>query len=88
MKIEVTSDHIRHGVRHDPCKCPVALAATEAFRRQAYAQSTILHIPDMDDLYFVMGKRVSEFMLLYDLGWPVSPFSFEALTLPEGFVCR
>jgi hypothetical protein len=88
MKIEVTAKHIRQGQRAHACKCPVALAVTEAFGRQAYVNCDTILIPDMDSLEFIAGEKIRKFTQNYDLGEPVVPFSFDVVMDPDGFVCR
>lgn len=88
MFIDVTKEHIRRGQRAHACKCPVALAASEAFGRQVYVRTDIIHIPDMDDLTFALSERIQRFTQDYDIGQEVEPFSFEVDMDPEGFVCR
>jgi hypothetical protein len=88
MKIEVTEEHIQRGQRGHACKCPVALAATEAFGRQVYVHFDTIQIPDMDDLIFIASERIRQFTRDYDLSRPVTPFSFEVDMTAEEFVCR
>lgn len=69
-RIEVTSEDIERGVPDNCHHCPIALAARRAG----------LNTPEVDSAFLngmVLPDAATEFILDYDNGEPVEPFSFE-----------
>jgi hypothetical protein len=77
MLIHVTAEHIRHGLREDPCNCPVALAVTEALGTQAEVGVTVLELPDRGRKKALLPPGVWTFIKDFDSAKVVRPFSFE-----------
>jgi hypothetical protein len=74
IKINVTREHIRKGIRGSPCDCPIALAIKEALITQAVSigswQWMINHVR------FLAEDKDVRFMQRFDEGKPVRPYSF------------
>lgn len=79
MIINVTQDHINIGCERNSTNCPVALALTEATGQSARvnANSIYLEKPDGNDLMYESPIDVYFFVLAFDAGRFVQPFSFE-----------
>ena len=78
MKVRVEQRHIKAGRRHDPCRCPIALAVWEELPTEC---------PEVADGFVFMGGH--EYMLTveactfvhrFDRGEMVEPFEFELRT--------
>ena len=83
MKINVTEEDIRMGLRYECSKCPIAIALKRAYKEERVAVSTVafliyhLSIPlhTLDD-----DSNIVSFIEDFDNGRPVKPFSFEIKT--------
>jgi hypothetical protein len=72
--IRVTPQDIREGERKDCHYCPIARAMNRAFRNKniqvvgpgVWIKGKLLRLPD----------PAMDFILRFDKGWPVKPFSF------------
>lgn len=82
LTINVDADCISSGTRSSGTSCPIALALKDAGLRDPYAEP--------DTLFFTLGAeraaivaphKASIFMVAFDAGLLVEPFSF-TLTLP------
>ena len=73
--VEVTQDHIIHGRRSDCTACPVALALEDVVPGPWYVNALWLYNTRKWEIK--TPKNVEEFMLAFDSGQPVQPFSFE-----------
>ena len=81
MKINVTAEHIAHGVRKVCDKCPVALAIKEAIPAATYvmAGTGVIDIT-LNKVFksYEAPESVREFIVNFDRGIkPHLPFSFE-----------
>ncbi len=83
MEIKVTAKHISKGVRLSPCNCPVALALKEQMHK-------VVNVDSMSMMYASISRestsgwrqadtprKVRGFILRYDYGKTVKPFSFD-----------
>lgn len=82
MKINVTSDHIRHGKRCTPFRCPVALAMREAAAQTvAVVGHNFEHYACMkiDGLWYkrVLPKNISEQITRFDYGENMHEMEFD-----------
>ncbi len=75
MLIEVTQDDIEAGKKHDSDSCPVALAAARVFNGPCKAGCFTMETPNGGRVN--MPRSVYYFMINFDKGFPVEPFSFE-----------
>lgn len=80
MKIQVTADHIRHGVRENPVSCPVALATAEALGTKVWAFGHFFFLgatslPTLERRPFppIVATRVG----IFDRSGHMEPFEFE-----------
>lgn len=80
MKIQVTQEHIDNSERHYT-ECPVAKAIKARFPTDTSVSVGALRIliacPDGTELKYVTPTYVTKFIIDYDIGHSVSPFSFE-----------
>jgi len=75
MRIEVTVNHIRRGVRHDGKWCPIALALREKFPGvSVVAYPNYIGISTED---FYPPPEATAFMMAFDRGVGVQPFAFD-----------
>lgn len=74
MKITVTEDDIKHGIRGYPDRCPVALAVSRETGHFDVFVDGDIHFY-MFDMTF-SRRCVSKFVERFDHGKPVKPFSF------------
>jgi hypothetical protein len=80
MKIDVTQKHINRGFRKTCGQCPVALALAEAFSANwSHAGPSTLSVRRnrLRTLDWDTPVVARDFMLRFDSGAPVSPFSFD-----------
>lgn len=87
-KIHVSQKHIAQGRRHDPWKCPVALAVREELNAPINLKVSVglWHILKYDDINIVSGRwssataytprSVARFIKKYDKKEKVQPFNF------------
>lgn len=82
LVIEVTADDIDHGIVQDCAKCPIALAA-----RRLYPMARIYVFGEItreisaywpEAAYYEMPDEAVEFVIAFDEGEPVAPFTFTA----------
>ncbi len=93
-KIDVTREDIDNGTKRACGLCPVALAAKRVvapFMRVA-AYSTALELvtterPFRPDTLHRLPATATSFIIDFDRGSPVEPFSFE-LDIPEEFLLK
>lgn len=95
--INVTDEHIKKGARSSCSCCPIALAVNELLKdnfrvRIGASQYSIwpqyIAIADKDGAAFrdyYINNRCLGFIHMFDLGYPVKPFSFQ-LEIPEEFL--
>lgn len=77
MKIQVTQEHIKCGLRMTGYNCPVALAIQETLNMgTVYVQADVWYI-FVGDKQHITPLDVRNFIYLFDSGKPVQPFSFE-----------
>lgn len=83
IKVDVTATDIRKGVPESICNCPIARAIT---RKMRASYSEVVHATDLgvinkreDDSRAYMARQkgtVNRFIIKFDNGDPVKPFSF------------
>lgn len=85
--ITVTQDDINKGVRNDPCKCPIALAAKREFPDcDVYVGESIEVSPrgvcrDYSNIdYYELDCDGLEFIEMFDDGKTVDPIVIEVTT--------
>ena len=79
VKIQVTQEHIEHGIPNNCSCCPIALAVQEVFPRQ------IVEVGQFDltvggtkrHLEYELPEEASDFVEQFDMGHYVRPFDFE-----------
>ncbi|WP_420431480.1 hypothetical protein [Candidatus Poriferisocius sp.] len=79
MKIEVTQDHIDTGLRRNCHQCPVALAISDVFpgsRVNVGGVDVDIVQPDFTEIYFCLPEKVEYFIMHFDRGLTVKPFTF------------
>ena len=80
MKINVTEEDIRMGLRANCCYCPIAIALKKAFKVKRVAVSPVafsigrlrIFVCTLDD-----NSNIANFIEDFDNEKPVKPFSFE-----------
>lgn len=75
IKINVTNDHIRRGVRGSACDCPIALALKETLITNSVSVTGARML--VNHVWFVVDKKDIRFMERFDAGQPVRPYSFD-----------
>lgn len=75
-RIDVTATDIKKGLARNGCMCPVARAAKRAFRtgESVFVMGYIWAL----DVTWDMPKKALWWIVRYDSGKPVRPFSFYA----------
>ena len=84
IKVNVTSDHIRHGIQQDCEKCPIALAVSETLRliyQVAIGEDSIIVLDKRtnESYRWDMPQNVQDFISGFDNGFFCSPISFTIL---------
>lgn len=77
IKISVTRAHIRDGVPHSECNCPIALALKDALITDSVAVSR--SGIRVNNTSFEVDKKDLKFMERFDGGQRVHPYSFELI---------
>lgn len=80
MKIQVTQDHIKNGVRGNCTKDPVALALLDAGFIAPWVSPTRIKYTDKEFGYrheVDVPENVMDFLFRFDNELPVSSFNFE-----------
>lgn len=77
MKIEITAEDIKNGVRSNLFRCPLALALSRALGTQAIIHRCIIPDATKPCQWGVTPPEVLEWLRDYDDGFEVLPFSFE-----------
>ncbi len=72
MKIDVTQNHIDGGKRRAPSECPISLACAD---KGLYASVTPKWAC-IDGVDIMLPLTATAFVLAFDRGEPVQPFSF------------
>jgi hypothetical protein len=80
--VSVTAEHIARGEPGDCGWCPIALAVADALPGLAYLSIRLQDIdlrprPDEDLIVIGMPDEAVDFILDFDAGKPVKPFTFE-----------
>ena len=75
IRIKITKEHIRKGVRGSACECPIALALKETLI------TNNVHV-DMDGMRvnhvsYALDKKDRKFIERFDAGMPVRPYDFD-----------
>lgn len=78
MKIEVKQIDIERGVRYSSILCPVARAVKRAIKMPLqYRSLQIQYDLELNGKIIVLPQRVRKFVVRFDAGKSVRPFSFE-----------
>lgn len=88
VQVDVTEQDILHGVRRCSHRCPVATAAkrtlklawpTKEVNIEVWARSIAIWTYNNAYEYkeLSLPGKASDFVMSFDNGWPISPFSFE-----------
>jgi hypothetical protein len=81
LTIEVTQEDIERGVKQECWDCPIALALFRTTGKEwSVAPSSCRELGTLTD--YIFPAEATEFIRSFDLGYPVSPFSFK-LEVPE-----
>ena len=75
MIIEVTQADIEAGVQGEPRKCAIALAVQRALNMKVEIGGVTLYVKDGTTCR--LPEIVQDFIMHFDYGNPVQPFSFE-----------
>lgn len=75
IKINVTKDHIRRGVRGSACDCPIALALKQTLITHNVSVSSTAIV--VNNIGFSVDKKDLRFIERFDAGQPVRPYSFD-----------
>lgn len=75
FRVRVTPKHIKDGLPWSSRSCPVALAFKSGTRRE-WAVGRIIAARDDGKYYVDLPTKVSDFIVKFDTGEPVKPFSF------------
>jgi hypothetical protein len=83
MKVRVTRQDIRKGVKESQDSCPVARAIKRITHKKVYVDpdSIIVYYRRDQSTFYDTTSEVTDFIELFDDGGKVSPFTFE-LGLP------
>lgn len=81
ITVEVRWDHIQQGVARNIRSCPVALALKEATGTAWTVSQYSLYEINSLNCMLPAPEAVHDFVVLFDTGTPVQPFSFE-IALP------
>lgn len=84
MKIEVTQDDILEGKIGKSCYCPIALAMKRAYGHDKIVVSR--SVCEIDYVEFATPKEAGRFIVRFDNGFHVSPFSFDFNSIPLMFL--
>lgn len=76
MRIEVTEEDIRKGVRLDCYECPVALAISRATESDAHVEGDVM-LDGNRRRVFVLPDEVTRRIRVYDFVGEMEPFSFD-----------
>lgn len=80
ITVEVRWDHIQRGATRNIRACPVALALKDATGTAwTVSQHSLYEVGSLS--YRAAPRSVHDFVVLFDTGTPVQPFSFE-IALP------
>ena len=85
VRVYLRARHIKSGVRHDLCRCPVARATLEALPGAEAVETSPLQIwiypwnTSGPADHYVTPMIVGDFIRNFDAGRPVEPFSFEIM---------
>lgn len=73
VRVNVTEEHIRKGVRANNCKCPVALAV-----KSVLGGPVKVYANEIEYLYGAkpLPRRIRRLVEDFDCGFDVLPFSF------------
>lgn len=75
MKIKVTEEHIKNGIKFNPWFCPIGLALQVAQPNpQLSVGCDVIHDGEIDIL---MPENARKFRSDFDADRPVSPFEFD-----------
>lgn len=81
LRVEVTQEYINMGTRGLGCDCPIAIALWKKLKAKSVdvrenGWCTIRMKENKDPIHAWVPKKAVEFITKFDLGYPVSPFSF------------
>jgi hypothetical protein len=79
MKVRVTREDIKNGVRGDMCKCPIALAVNRKTGWQGMRGARVHN-------QHRAGHPVDDFITQFDAGLPVKPQTFNFPELDPSFL--
>lgn len=77
MKIVVTQNDIERGTRYRACACPVALAIKRRTSRECEVAGRYMIFRSDINTKYDLPTPVRKFVVDFDTGKPVKPFSFE-----------
>lgn len=82
LKIEVTEEDIKNGIKCNPCRCPIALAVIRALDVPVcdveVENNIYLIYPNRQFVYRDSTGKIQYFISAYDHDRMVIPFEFEA----------
>jgi hypothetical protein len=87
VRIDVTQEDIEAGKRRKVTTCPIARAANRVFVKAARVNTFEIRVAGM---HVFTGQplplRASRFVMAFDSGRPVKPFSFTIAGVPKEWV--
>lgn len=84
MKIEVTQEDINNGKQGNATACPIALAATRAFKVSVLVGYSLLIVGEVwRGRTYKLSPAAYDFRRSFDVGEPVQPFTFEVPDAPH-----
>ena len=75
-KIYVTEEDIKNGEVYSSDRCPIALAITRCINRPGVKVGSLRAIDD-EYQYHLFGPEITQWIVNFDRGKSVEPFSFE-----------
>lgn len=75
MKIKVTAEHIRRGLRGISFSCPISLALEDAGIEELFVGKTVLFSFNKKEI--PLSKEAQKFVYDFDNNLPIKPFEFE-----------
>jgi len=79
IRVEITREDIKTGIRKDPCNCPIAKAFKHStdFIWVEVKPATITFDTGQGYRFMLLPRKVQKFIEKFDKGMKVKPFTFE-----------
>lgn len=86
-KVKVTAEHIKKGLKEDPCNCPIALALKDAGYKEVLVRGSEIEFDSTNGyaICIAAGTRIDLFIDDFDSGTKVKPMTI-SMPIPPNYI--